>query len=331
MSENFSDFGPSKNNSRPFSYSSNRSSPSLSSSSENHRKLAEKIEKIDIGNYGDKSLQELILKKVEKVAENIEKRLETIKRNTEEDDFRLRIRNILKTLKNTETQANTQIINIKKFVDVYVKKKNNEENKTDVFIPGLDDNRKLGRFDLPDIIGFTKDEAVRKENAKFLRELSLRILGLPEDTLQSQLEKLGNDIKTESSNGLSLTLDSKESLPNLENINFTIKESSSYTLIYYWRLYAQLLNMISKEGKVDFEIFMRTRKTDDDGKKNKSKDSLSSLLLRGGKFKGKKSKHPKDQKNNNSKNKKENKNNSNKKRKMVINKNYQRATKNYLI
>lgn len=294
MSENFSDFGPSKNNSRPFSYSSNSSSPSSSSSSENHRKLAEKIERIDIGNYGDKSLQELILKKVEKVAENIEKRLETIKRNTEEDDFRLRIRNILKTLKNTETQANTQIINIKKFVDIYVKKKNNKENKTDVFIPGLDDNRKLGRFDLPDIIGFTKDEAVRKDNAKFLRELSLRILGLPEDTLQSQLEKLGEDIKTDSSNGLSPTLDS-ESLPGLENVNKTIK-GSSYTLIYYWRLYAQLLNMISKEGKVDFEIFMRTRKTDDDGKKNKSKDSLSSLLLRGGKFKGKKSKHPKDQK-----------------------------------
>lgn len=295
MSENFSDFGPSKNNSRPFSYSSNSSSPSSSSSSENHRKLAEKIERIDIGNYGDKSLQELILKKVEKVAENIEKRLETIKRNTEEDDFRLRIRNILKTLKNTETQANTQIINIKKFVDIYVKKKNNKENKTDVFIPGLDDNRKLGRFDLPDIIGFTKDEAVRKENADFLRELSLRILGLPDNKLKDELEKLGNDIKTESSNGLSPTLDSKESLPGLENINFTIK-GSSYTLIYYWRLYAQLLNMISKEGKVDFEIFMRTRKTDDDGKKNKSKDSLSSLLLRGGKFKGKKSKHPKDQK-----------------------------------
>jgi hypothetical protein len=295
MSENFSDFGPSKNNSRPFSYSSNSSSPSSSSSSENHRKLAEKIERIDIGNYGDKSLQELILKKVEKVAENIEKRLETIKRNTEEDDFRLRIRNILKTLKNTETQANTQIINIKKFVDIYVKKKNNKENKTDVFIPGLDDNRKLGRFDLPDIIGFTKDEAVREENAKFLRELSLRILGLPEDTLQSQLEKLGNDIKTESSNGLENNLDSSGSLPDLDNVNKTIK-GSSYTLIYYWRLYAQLLNMISKEGKVDFEIFMRTRKTDDDGKKNKSKDSLSSLLLRGGKFKGKKSKHPKDQK-----------------------------------
>ena len=284
MSENFSNFGSIKTNSRPFNYSSN------SSSSSNHSKIAEKVEKISIGNYGDKSLEELILKEVEKVAENIEKRLEGIRRSTDDDEFRLRIRNIIKTLKTTEMQADTQIINIKKFVDIYVKKKNNQ-NAVDTFIPGLDNNRKLGRFDLPDIIGFTKDEAVRKEKGQFLRSLTLNILGLSESSLlKDELKSLGKSIAIDASpSNIEESSLTNNSLANLDNVNNLIKGSSAYTLIYYWRMYAQLLNMISKEGKVDFELFMKTRKTDDD-KKEKQKQDIKSLLLRGGKFKGKKPK-----------------------------------------
>jgi hypothetical protein len=286
MSENFSNFGSIKTNSRPFNYSSNSSS-----SSSNHSKIAEKVEKISIGNYGDKSLEELILKEVEKVAENIEKRLEKIRRSTDDDEFRLRIRNIIKTLKTKKMQADTQIINIKKFVDIYVKKKN-DQNAIDIFIPGLDDNRKLGRFDLPDIIGFTEDDAIRKEKGPFLRSLTLKILGLSESSsLKDELKSLGQSITTDASpSNIDQSSLTTNSLANLNNVNNLIKGNSAYTLIYYWRMYAQLLNMISKEGKVDFELFMKTRKTDDD-KKEKQKQDIKSLLLRGGgKFKGKKPK-----------------------------------------
>ena len=66
-----------------------------------------------------------------------------------------------------------------------------------MYIPGLDNDKKLAKIDLPDIIGFVKDESIRKEKKDFIRNLTLMILGLSRD---SSLYKQINDLNVELEN-----------------------------------------------------------------------------------------------------------------------------------
>ena len=58
-------------------------------------------------------------------------------------------------------------------------------------------------------------------------------------------------------------------LGSLSNVNYLVK--NNYQIIYYWRPYAQLLTQISKDGKIDFEVFMKTRKPGDGANQSSSK------------------------------------------------------------
>jgi len=177
MSENFSAF----NNPPPSqgSPSYNIASTNRQHLNNNRRKLSNKVEKINIRNYGHAELESFIRDKMGNKVEAIEKKLNEYKTKLDEDEFRLKIKKVLETITNTEKSVDSQIISLKKFQDLYVKSKNNNIN---TYIPGLDNDKKLAKIDLPDIIGFVKDEAIRAREKDFIRKLTLMILGLDPDS-----------------------------------------------------------------------------------------------------------------------------------------------------
>ena len=268
--ENFSAFNNSPPSQKSSSY--NITSTNRQQSNNNRRKLSNKIEKVSVGNYGSTELQRLIVEEVENKVNEIDKRLNEYKTKLDEDEFRLKIKKVLETLTNTAKSVDSQIISLKKFQDLFMQSKNNSK----VYIPGLDNDKKLAKIDLPDIIGFVKDESIRKDKKDFIRNLTLMILGLSRDSnLYDQIAALNNKLEEENKtsdfeDALNKdNLNTNGSLGNLSNVNDLIK--NQFKIIYNWRPYAQLLTQISKDGKIDFEVFMKTRKPGDDTNQSSSK------------------------------------------------------------
>ena len=217
----------------------------------NNSRRSNNVKKVIINKH-KKDLEDVIEKYLQKdYEENLKRTLEKKESILEKSDYKRLINGIDKDLKRQLETADKQIKEVNRYLDIEGSKNNNNK---EIYLPGISNLTKISSFDLPDILGFTKDEVKRQKYSEFILDMVSKMIDIKWEDLEDEVNNY-----------------------NPESLN---KDSILYNL----PVFTQIAKQISS-GKINFDEIgkkMQDEKQKNNKGKSKGKKSGKKKKKRGG-------------------------------------------------
>ena len=192
--------------------------------------------------------------------------LEEIKRKRGEQEYKQDIKKIFERLGKMREISEETILNVQRYLDYVEVKKENQ--KTRIYLPGLEEKKQLDVIKLPDLLGFTTSQAKAEQYSSFILSMCQTFLGFPGKTLTNAIDTLYSLLTDNITDGF---------LCN------KFAENSDLWPLYKINAYYNLINML-ENGTFDVNKFIKIKKDKKDKKDKKNESQF------GGKKKRKKGK-----------------------------------------
>ena len=195
----------------------------INSNGKNISKLNIEIHKKNLEDIFEKELKKDIEYRLKGYLDKQEQKLDP-------ENFKKLISSIQIDLKRQLEITNKQIPEVKRYLDIKGSKNNGNNN---IFLPGVTELTRISSFDLPNVLGFTKNEAKREKYSKFIIDMAKNILELED-------------------------VDLKKSISNYHPINIKKEIHSPLYNLLYFSLFASFLVNPNTFGKSKLDILVNS-------------------------------------------------------------------------
>jgi len=196
----------------------------------------------ELGHFKSK-LMDLLSREFERP---LDRELELIKRKRGETEYKDDIRKVRMRLANMRESAEDTLLDMRRYLD-YVEVQKNTEGNSRLYLPGLEEKKRLDKIKLPDLLGFTKDPVKGEYYLPFLMEMARTFLGFEGYSLHSALAKLKAEVPRK-----------QVELVGSEQVNMDFcKEFTQldYKPLYEIENYYNLMRML-EDGEFDINKFL---------------------------------------------------------------------------
>jgi len=185
--------------------------------------------------------------------------LELIKRRRGGEEYKMDIKRLLESLSKMREITEESLVDVKRYLD-YVEVK---EGESRLYLPGLEEKRQLGKFRLPDLLGFTRSAAKAEIHSELILQMARTFIGLdPNSTLTNAIEAV--EVKVSDYNKLATTNECSM------NLCYLFKNEQVLKPLYKIDSYYNILLML-ETGNFDINKFLVGKKEEGNGK-NRERD-----------------------------------------------------------
>lgn len=180
--------------------------------------------------------------------------LELIKRRRGGEEYKMDIKRLLESLSKMREITEESLVDVKRYLD-YVEVK---EGESRLYLPGLEEKRQLGKFRLPDLLGFTRSAAKAEIHSELILQMARTFIGLdPNSTLTNAIEAV--KLKVSDYNKLATTNECSM------NLCYLFKNEQVLKPLYKIDSYYNILLML-ETGNFDINKFLVGKKEEGNGK-----------------------------------------------------------------